>query len=693
MNKTVLTFSATVAILAFAHAAELGCLYPAGGAPGTSFDVSVRGQGLKLASGAVFSGSGVEAALSKVIPLDPAMPGKRRKVPALQDEVVFRVTIDKTAAVGPRDFRLVCSNDFTVPLTFHVGRFPEVTESEPNDDTFKGMTLETLPVCVNGRITDADTDTFRFKAVKGQTLVAQVEGRALTPYLADAVPGWFQPLLKLFDGQGHELMSADDFRFDPDPILVFNVPATGDYALQLSDAISRGRDDFVYRLTLGELPLVTGFSPMGGKKGDNLNVTLTGFNLPPQKVRIFSGNKTPERCLHALVDGKLYFPALRFDLDTLPELSESEPGSGGATAHSVPVPIIVNGTLDKPNDVDSYRFEGKAGQNIVIETRARQLGSPVDTLISLADSRGKILATHDDQTNVFTGLLTHHCDSAINTRLLADGIYEVRVRDNRGKGGPDYHYRLRISEPRPDFELWVTPSTLSIPLGGTVRANVHVRRIDGFTGPIALQLDNPPLGVSCEGGHIPANATENVITLSSSSSTKRLPQAPFELTLSGSATNGETLIRQTAVPAHRKLQAFYYNHLVPDQTWMANISASKRGYALHIVVPEHEPVIKATGKKPFDVTITGGQAKAKAFAEYVTVRVIEPENGFLVEKVGEGTKPGELRVTLSCADDEYAPPRNGNMILSVGRKNPKYKQAKLFKQEGALTPATPYVVE
>ncbi len=693
MKTPLLTAYVTVSLLACVHAAELGCLYPAGGAPGTSFDVSVRGQALKMASGALISGSGVEAALIKVIPLDPAMPGKRRKVPALQDEVVFRVTIDKSAAVGPRDFRVVCSNDFTLPLTFHVGRFPEVTESEPNDDLPMGMILETLPVCVNGRITDPDTDTFRFKAVKGQKLVAQVEGRALTPYLADAVPGWFQPLLILFNGQGQEVMSADDFRFDPDPILVFTVPATGDYAIQIRDAINRGRDDFVYRLTLGELPLVTGFSPMGGKKGDILNVTLEGVNLSSQKVRIFSANKTPDRCLHALVDGALYFPALRFDLDTLPEMSDRDPRGGSASVHSVPVPIIVNGTLDKPNDTDSYRFEGKAGQNIVIETRARQLGSPIDTLITLADSRGNILATHDDQTNVFTGLLTHQCDSVINTRLPEDGLYEVRLRDNSGKGGPDYHYRLRISEPRPDFELWVTPSTLSIPLGGTVRANVHVRRIDGFTEPIALQLENPPLGVRCEGGHIPANATENVITLSTSPSTKVLPKAPFELTLSGSATNGEALIRQTAVPAHRKLQAFYYNHLVADQTWMAEVSASKRGFALHIAVPEKEPFIKATSKKHFDVTITGGQAKAKSFAENVTVRVIEPENGFLVEKVSDGANQGELRVTLSCADDEYAPPKNGNMILSVARKNTKYKQAKLFKQEGALTPATPYVVD
>jgi len=343
--------------------------------------------------------------------------------------------------------------------------------------------------------------------------------------------------------------------------------------------------------------------------------------------------------------------------------------------------------------VDVYRFEGKAGQTLAVETLARQLGSPLDTLITLTDSRGKLLATHDDQTNVFTGLLTHHCDAALLTRLLADDTYELRVRDNRGKGGPDYHYRLRISEPRPGFELWVTPSTLSIPLGGTVRANVHVRRLDGFTGPISLQLDNPPLGVTCEGGHIPANATENVITLTTSASTKKLPKAPFELSLSGVVTNGAEVIRQTAAPAHRKLQAFYYNHLVPDQAWMATISEQRRGYGLQLVVPEQAPYIKASSKGPFEVTIAGG--KTRSLSRYVTVRVVEPENGFIVNDVRDGAKPGELVVTLTCADDEYAPPKNGNMILAVGRKNPlaKAKQQKRPDQAGALTPATPYAVD
>ena len=686
---TVSSLLISLVSISLASTAEIGCIYPAGGAPGTTFEISVRGQGLCRASGALISGSGVEAALLDVVPPSQAMSGKRLTLPQLQDEVRLRVTIAPDAEPGPRDFRLVCSNDFTVPLAFHIGRYAEVTE-QPDKVELKASNLPNLPVCINGRIAEKDTDSFRFNATKGQTLVAQVQGRSLNPYLSNTVPGWFQPVLTLFDSQGNEVANADDFRFDSDQILVILVPATGEYVLQLRDATCRTRDDFVYRLTLGELPLVTGFFPMGGRKGDPLNVTLEGVNLPPQKVRIFSGSKTSEACLHALMDGKLYFPGLRFDLDTLPERTEIEPAGGDHTPQNVDVPVIVNGTIGKPGDSNVFRFEGKAGQNIAIEAKAKQLGSPLDTLITLADSRGNILAMQNGQTNVFTDRLTEHGDSSITRSLPADGVYEVRLSDNRNRGGADYHYRLRISEPRPNFELWVTPSTLCIPLGGTVRANVHVRRVDGFTGPISLQLDNPPLGINCIGGQIPTNATESVITLTTTSPPKRLPPAPFELTLSGIVTNGTTSLRQIAVPAHRNLLSKQYDHLVPDRLWMAEVPAEKSGLEFQIRLPEQAMHISATETKPFSVTIASG--KAKALASYVTVRVVEPENGFLVTDIRNSANVGDWVVTLACAKAEHMPPKTGNLVLSVGRKSPKYKLGKHTLPD-ILTAATPYVIE
>src|SRR5208283_2109058 len=91
--------------------------------------------------------------------------------------------------------------------------------------------------------------------------------RELLPYLADAVPGWLQAVLTLYDARGKELEYEADFRFHPDPVLLFKIPSDGEYVLEIRDALYRGREDFVYRIAVGELPFVTSIFPLGGRAG------------------------------------------------------------------------------------------------------------------------------------------------------------------------------------------------------------------------------------------------------------------------------------------------------------------------------------------------------------------------------------------------------------------------------------------
>jgi hypothetical protein len=74
-----------------------------------------------------------------------------------------------------------------------------------------------IPCTVNGQISSGSVDRFRFVARRGQRLVVTVNARTLVPYMADAVPGWFQPVLILCDAQGKELAYNDDYRFQPNP--------------------------------------------------------------------------------------------------------------------------------------------------------------------------------------------------------------------------------------------------------------------------------------------------------------------------------------------------------------------------------------------------------------------------------------------------------------------------------------------
>ena len=91
--------------------------------------------------------------------------------------------------------------------------------------------------------------------------------RDLIPYLPDAVPGWFQAALALYDAKGRELEHADHYLFHPDPVLHYEIPKDGEYVVEIRDSIYRGREDFVYRITLGELPYVTSIFPLGGPAG------------------------------------------------------------------------------------------------------------------------------------------------------------------------------------------------------------------------------------------------------------------------------------------------------------------------------------------------------------------------------------------------------------------------------------------
>ncbi|MCX6902305.1 MAG: hypothetical protein NTW03_02255 [Verrucomicrobia bacterium] len=49
--------------------------------------------------------------------------------------------------------------------------------------------------------------------------------------------------------------------------------------LAIYDAIYRGREDFVYRVTIGELPFITSIFPLGGQMGVSVTPKIKGWNL------------------------------------------------------------------------------------------------------------------------------------------------------------------------------------------------------------------------------------------------------------------------------------------------------------------------------------------------------------------------------------------------------------------------------
>jgi hypothetical protein len=162
---------------------------------------------------------------------------------AIAERVRLQVSIDGAATAGKRELRLETPNGVTNPIYFYVGRLPEwskaaagtVTEEEVNEQGYLRKRLEnpastpvvevTPPLIVNGQMAAGGVDRYRFMASKGEHLVVAAGARELVPYIADAVPGWFQASLTLYDASGKEVQYADHYGFHPDPVLLYEVPS------------------------------------------------------------------------------------------------------------------------------------------------------------------------------------------------------------------------------------------------------------------------------------------------------------------------------------------------------------------------------------------------------------------------------------------------------------------------------------
>jgi hypothetical protein len=421
---------------------------------------------------------------------------------------------------------------------------------------FIGWVLCTL----NGQIASGEVNRYRFAARQGQRLVISTQARQLIPYIADAVPGWFQPVLALYDASGKEVAYNDDYRFKPDPTILYEVPKDGEYVFTIRDSIYRGREDFVYRITLGELPFVTSLFPLGGDSANPTAIKMQGWNL--QEAELIPPAKDCAPGIQWLTAKRKGFISNRvpFALDTLPECLEEESNNEPAQAQKVKLPVIVNGRVDKPDDWDLFQFTGKSNEAVVVEVAARRLDSPLDSVIKLTDANGAVLAFNDDHEDLCAGPNTHQADSYLMTRLPADGTYLVHLGDTARQGGEEFAYRLRISAPQPDFALRVVPSSISLRGKSTATVSVHVQRRDGCASPIKLVLKDPPPGFSA----LP-------VTLSGTQTVARLTikcelvatKVPVNLDIVGRAKIGEMEITHEAVPAEDRMQAFLWRQLVP----------------------------------------------------------------------------------------------------------------------------------
>jgi len=688
---------------------RLGYVYPAGGQQGTSFRVRIGGRFLAATNSVLVSGRGVRAQVAeydrplsgqKLTELrDQAQelqkkgandPGVRKQLldirmrvadsvrrnqnPTLSEIVTLEVTIESDADPGLRQLRLDTPFGLSNPLVFCVGQLPEVLEKELKNGKADAELAITVPAVVNGRIIPGDgnrlqqpvrqgqqympgdVDRYRFQARKGQELVVAASARELMPYLADAVPGWFQATLALYDASGKEVAYDDDFRFQPDPVLRYKIPDDGEYVVEIKDALYRGREDFVYRLTIGAVPFVTGVFPLGGPVGAKTSTVLTGWNLPTTKLTVDARGAKAGYYPVSLRAGVINSNRVPFALDTLPETLEREPNDIPANAQRVTLPVIANGRIQQPGDSDVYSFEGRAGAQVVAEVVARRLGSPLDSALELTDATGKRIGFNDDHEDKSAGLTTHQADSLLAATLPANGQYLIRISDTQRQGSPDHAYRLRISPARPDFDLWIAPSSIVAPAGGSVAVTAFAVRKDGFAGDIVLSLKDAPGGFVLSGGVVPAGLDKVRLTLTAPPSPMK---APMSLEIEGRAVVEGKTVAHRAVPAEDMMQAFAYRHLIAADDLRVSVT-QRGGSRVQVALLTAQPVkIAAGGSARIRVATPPGY---RTF-EKVELELSEPPDGISVKDLSLGFDGADFVIQTDVSKVKAG--LRGNLIVNV----------------------------
>ncbi len=633
MNKFAALFLLCLGIFTL-NGAHIGFLMPSGGQQGTSVDIIVGGQAFWAVKSAVVSGGGVEVESIQVVRGLPLPDGKQRRYinnvlknfhtgkptdlpkpedseswrkhdyydrldklspcerdilyrflfvprnslqasPAIASRIIIRLKIAADAAPGEREFRLLERNGrLSNPLKFFVGKAAEFREEFfPFPPAKQNPVAFTIPGTLNGQIMPGEVDKFTFSMKKGEIVTFKLFGRHLNPFIGDGVPGHFQAVLEVVDKNRKSLAFADDYFFDPDPVLTFQAPADDEYTLLIRDAIYRGRADFVYRVT--------------AQAGEPL--------LPDAQAPVIPGVPVKDQT----------------------QLSPDTP---------VEYPVMIKGAItpDKSND---YLIKLQKDERVILELFSRRMGLPPDGVIKVFDEKGRLLTFNDDTERLKAGLILHNsADPLVIFTAPEDGIYRVNVSDNAGFAGKAYKYFLRIDREERIFSVYSVPSTKLISADSCTAVKVIADRSSGYQGEIKIKVVSPE-GIRIAGiDSIPAGVNSAFITLEGKFERNR---PLYDLKLEASAGNFKTPV----IPGDEAMQAFAYTHINPAKTFPVRVQsrttpAKWENKALSFTVEPGKTIKLRTQSVPFYQNVSG---EVKLVAENLPpfLKVVPQKNSSL----------------------------------------------------------------
>ena len=516
-------------------------VFPLGGERGTTVEVSVRGQHMEGATAAWFECGDVEIRFLGLEEIRESAPDElaERDPQAKQTELAghrarLQLRIGEDAKVGLHRFRIVTPRGMSNALTFQVVSEPVVLEQEAEEH----QTVQAPTVIAGTTKTNGELDWYAFQAKEGEQFHFQTftSFPIYIPYSAEAelnlhapTGSWFDPdrLLRL-PWESRPLSWVPVLqsrrqgwgaRFEVFPMPTHRFRTAGRYLVSMGSFLGEGNPDFAYLLRIGTEP-PNSSTVMGQPAHPD----------PADWLERDSGAYAQHGAFHKpLESDRLKVLAAR---SVAPATgsgdAEAEPESQGDAVHDrvisrfqeqepndtegpeVSTAVVLEGAIDPPGDVDTYRFRVKAGEGLAFEVETPEAAPPqFNPWIWVSGPEGEEVFNNihfeyggdgDDvsktteRKTVFT--------------FQKDGIYRLLIRDlTSRRGGPELAYRLLIRPKIPhvgrvEYVLGVkgrrlgpTTDRVNLEPGQSKTFTVVCDLEEGFEGGIAVTADNLPRGV------------------------------------------------------------------------------------------------------------------------------------------------------------------------------------------------------
>jgi hypothetical protein len=286
--------------------------------------------------------------------------------------------------------------------------------------------------------------------------------------------------------------------------------------------------------------------------------------------------------------------ALAFAVGSWPEVPEKEPNDDPARAPEISLPATLIGAIERPGDLDCFRFRARAGQEILFQVVAGPIRSRLNPVLSVLDERGAVLAESGEEGG--------SPDTVLGYRFERDGTYAIRVRDFENASGGDVAYRLNVGE----FAYVTSVFPPGVPAGATTEVEVRGFGLGGaqrvrVTAPAAAGYGQTvPLPIPGLGDRLlntPRLAVGSDPEVVESGDASDAPSGA-ELVPVPVAINGRIKARSAGGPASGGDADCYRFHARKGESLVLEVMARRLGSPLdsfiEVLRPDGSPVERAT---------------------------------------------------------------------------------------------------